>query len=686
MPVNDYSDLDFLPSEDGPPPDATAADIFVNLPDSIVLRRQKKRPQGGGGLKHTAVPSRFFNLSGDFEFAGWGSFSRIRLSSDDHVAGDGTQEIPHHMRLLGQFTATALAGNDVLGGVFYTLPAVLGVSGVYSPIALFASTLTPFLWRPMMEELGSALPISGAPYSYLISVTRKSIALVGAALLLLDFTASSVVSAATAASYLAGELTLPFPTFVAAAVIVGIFTLVSLSGITESARLAFVVLSFHGATMAALGISAVVYWAKIGNVQLRQNWEQGHASSGADVARQLFYGFCLGMLGLTGIECTPSYIGRIKPGHHPLVLRNLHLPAIGLNTLLIILVLATVPLTTLLGAADVLSALAVVSAGKWMRRWVVADAIVVLCGGVLIGKCRPSLSVTRDYAQEGMKLAHDRVVPRVFLNALRLTDAPYVSVLAFMACNVMMYGCAGGSLAIVSQMFSLVWLTVMAIFPIALLMLRFNRGRLPRNTRTPLSVIIASLAVTAAVFAGNVAIDPTTVGYFIAYLIGVVSVFGITQRQGFILKMMYWTYDQDPSLHRLSITKTWGKSLVERMGRLKQQPICILVNTDEINHLLHMILYVRDNEETSCIKIVHFCGDGEHGSILSELEANAKILDEAFPEITIDLIIVEDFFIPENVASLARRLRIPTSLMFMGCPGEQAGYPVAQYGTRIISL
>jgi hypothetical protein len=77
-----------------------------------------------------------------------------------------------------------------------------------------------------------------------INVTRKSIALVGAALLL-DFTASSVVSAATAASYLAGELTLPFPTFVAAAVIVGVFALVSLSGITESARLAFVVLSFH---------------------------------------------------------------------------------------------------------------------------------------------------------------------------------------------------------------------------------------------------------------------------------------------------------------------------------------------------------------------------------------------------------------------------------------------------------
>ena len=35
-----------------------------------------------------------------------------------------------------------------------------------------------------------------------------------------------------------------------------------------------------------------------------------------------------------------------------------------------------------------------------------------------------------------------------------------------------------------------------------------------------------------------------------------------------------------------------------------------------------MILYVRQNEETSCLKIVHFY-DGEKG-IPSEMEANAK--------------------------------------------------------------
>lgn len=76
-------------------------------------------------------------------------------------------------------------------------------------------------------------------------MSTKPFALVGATLLLLDYASTSVVSAATASSYLAGEVALPFPTFVGAIIILGIFTLIGLSGIKESARLALIVLIFH---------------------------------------------------------------------------------------------------------------------------------------------------------------------------------------------------------------------------------------------------------------------------------------------------------------------------------------------------------------------------------------------------------------------------------------------------------
>lgn len=639
----------------------------------IILRRQRARPRDGGGLKHAlTTSSRFLNLSSDFEFAGWGSFSTLKLTSEDHAIGEDRLQDLRRARMLGEFTGAALPGNAVLGSVFYALPAVVTVCGVYSPISLFAATLTPFLWRPIMEELASALPISGAPYSYILNVSRKSLALLGAALLLLDFASTSVVSAATVASYLGGEVALPFPEFAGAALVLLVFALVSLTGLKESARIAFGLLVFHVATMVALALAACVHWGRAGNSQLRANWAAGQAPTSAGVARQLFNGFCLGMLGLTGIECAPSYIGRIKPGRFPRVLRNLHLPAIVLNTLMVTLVLATVPLETVLRGANVLSVLAEMAAGRWLRTWIVVDAAVVLCGGVLTG----ILSACELFTQ----LAHDRIVPQAFLRILPLSGAPYVSVFAFTAINAVLYTSAGASLAIVSKMFSLMWLTVMSLFPLALLLLRFNRGRMPRQGNTPLSAIVLALALTPVVFAGNVAIDPSTGGYFAAYLIGVLGVFAVTQNKVGVLRGVYWAYDQYPGLHCWA----WGAALVRVMARLKRQPVCILVKTDEINHLLHMLLYVRENEETSCVKIVHFC-DAEAG-IPSELEANAKILDEAFPEITIDLIVVHGAFAPPQVVALAHRLQIPPALMFMSCPGPQFAHPIAEFGTRIISL
>ncbi|KAJ7136289.1 AAAP amino acid permease [Mycena filopes] len=573
------------------------------------------------------------------DFAGWGSFAKLKLTAEDHTVGEERLQRIRRAKVLGQFTGTALPGNAMLGSVFYALPAVFAVCGVYSPISLFVATLTPFLWRPIMEELASALPISGAPYSYILNVSRKSFAVLGGALLLLDFASTSVVSAATASSYLAGEVALPFPAFVGAALVLLIFALISLTGLKESARLAFCVLTFHVATMIALAVASLVHWGRSGNGQLRSNWVEGQAPSRAAIARQLFNGFCLGMLGLTGIECTPSYIGRMKPGRFPSVLRNLHLPAIVLNTLMVTLVLGTVPLQRVLQGANVLSLLAEIAAGSWLRKWIVVDAAVVLCGGVLTG----ILSACELFQQ----LAHDRIVPQLFLRVMPFSGAPYVSVLAFTAINGVLYASAGARLDVVSKMFSLVWLTVMGLFPLALLLLRFNRGRLPRERTTPLSVIAFALALTPVVFAGNVVIDPSTAGYFAAYILAGLAVFAATQNQVHLLRAVYWTYDQYPVLHRW--TRTWGTTLVRVMQRLKRQPVCVLVRTDEINHLLHMLLYVRENEATSCVKIVHF-SDEETG-VPSELEANAKILDEAFPEITIDLIIVHGAFSPATVAS-----------------------------------
>jgi len=72
----------------------------------------------------------FINLSNDFEFAGWGLLSQFKLLSEDCEHGEATMHFLEGQKILGVFLVSALAGNDILGGVFYMLPAVVPVASV----------------------------------------------------------------------------------------------------------------------------------------------------------------------------------------------------------------------------------------------------------------------------------------------------------------------------------------------------------------------------------------------------------------------------------------------------------------------------------------------------------------------------------------------------------------------------
>lgn len=82
-------------------------------------------------------------------------------------------------------------------------------------------------------------------YLYRINVGSKSFALGAAALTLLDYSCTVVVSAASASTYIAGEVTLPFPIFVGTLLMAALPVVISLCGLKESARTAFGILTLH---------------------------------------------------------------------------------------------------------------------------------------------------------------------------------------------------------------------------------------------------------------------------------------------------------------------------------------------------------------------------------------------------------------------------------------------------------
>lgn len=68
--------------------------------------------------------------------------------------------------------------------------------------------------------------------------------------------------------------------------------------------------------MTSLIVASVVNWARMGNTQLKQNWSQGMAehsgTSVTSILKQVYFGVCLGMLGLTGFECESCFFQKSK--------------------------------------------------------------------------------------------------------------------------------------------------------------------------------------------------------------------------------------------------------------------------------------------------------------------------------------------------------------------------------------
>ena len=182
------------------------------------------------------------------------------------------------------------------------------------------------------------------------------------------------------------------------------------------------------------------------------------------------------------------------------------------------------------------------------------------------------------------------------------TASAHISVLAFIGFCGVLYASSGASLSILSKMFTLVWLCVMALFPLSLLLLKFNRGRLPRARRTSIWIIFIAFGIALTIICGNIAIDPTTAGwvvyilarrrhpliskhpfrYFAAYFFAVVIFFTATQNKTSLLGWVYWVYDQNPVLHTCRLTRRWGERMIKMTMRLRRQPVCILVKTDEV--------------------------------------------------------------------------------------------------------
>jgi hypothetical protein len=322
--------------------------------------------------------------------------------------------------------------------------------------------------------------------------------------------------------------------------------------------------------------------------------------------------------------------------------------------------------------------------GRWLEILLSLDAATVLCGGVLtsyvgiIGLIR--------------QMSSDRCFPQFFLQTNRIRGTNHwIIIMFFLVCVCML--AIVGKMDDLAGVYTIAFLSVMFLFALGDFVLKYKRGRLRRTSRAHKTVIaVAAIGVMVALSA-NILSGPDHLKYFALY-------YGVT---ALLVMTMLWRVKILTVLIYLALSKRkympgFGKRfinwLINQAKTIRSQSMIYFSKNDSIAVLNRAILYVRQNELTDWLRVVHVVdtsvtdNDEAIQKEVETLEKNVQILDPMYDDLRIDCVIIyaQSKFGPKMIDLISRRYQVPKNLMFISCPSEKFAHKIADLGgLRIIA-
>ena len=578
----------------------------------------------------------------------------MRERATEHKHG-GLRELP----------ATAICGNDITSSCLYVSALAIIHAGKWAWVSLLVVAGVLFLYRRIYAEVVGALPLNGGAYNALLNTTSKSLASMAACLTILSYTATAVISANEAMHY--GHGIWPaLPVMPATVLLLAAFMLLTIIGITESSKVAVGIFLFHLGTLAVLLLSGGLYLLTNGLAVLASNYalpsEQGLPAA-------LFFGFAASMLGISGFESSANFVEEQAEGVFPRTLRNMWVAVSVLNPTLALLALALVRIPDVATHEEALLAhMGGIAAGEWLAWLISIDAILVLSGAVLTSYVGVTGLVRR--------MTLDRCLPQFLLRSGPRGTYHRIIVLFFCVCVSILF-ITEGELEALAGVYTLSFLSVMALFGVGNILLKVKRAGLPRPERAAWPAVILAIALTVLGLAGNVLMNPDYVWVLAEYLLPTLLIVGIMLGRIGLLKVCLFVVQAISEKIR-KITGGVSESLQERIRAINSQQFVFFSRGDDIHNLNRVVLYVLKNEHTSRIKVVTVVGDGDEAP--AKLERDIGFLNEAYPDIDIELVVIRGRFGPDLVQRLSREWQVPTNFMFIGSPGDHFVYGLAELG------
>ena len=558
-----------------------------------------------------------------WEFPGWGSTTRI----DD--LGSGPVALTHLdsglAHKLGQWRSTAICGNDITSSCLYVAALCSIYAGPYAPLALLIVAAVLYLFRNIYAEVGSALPLNGGAYNVLLNTTTKAKASMAACLTLLSYVATAVISANEAMHY-AHNLWQSLDVFWATVATLGLFALLNLIGMSESANVALGIFIFHMATLVTLTVTCGLMM--LGNgATFQMNW---NTPTPRGAAMALFFGFSAALLGISGFESSANFIEEQQPGVFPKTLRNMWIAVAVFNPLMSFLAMGLIPFAEIgEHKVDLLAHMGFLSSGPWVEKMVSFDAVLVLSGAVLTSYVGVTGLVRR--------MSLDQCLPQFLLNENRLRHTNHWIIFLFflICCSILLI--SGGQVELLAGVYTISFLGVMILFAVGNILLKVKRARLARDTIASWPAVTVGLLAVTIGLAGNLLMNPEYARVFGIYFGAVFAIVGIMFLRVQLLKLVLNVIRSIVANVR-AISQKINQSIIESIGEINSRQVIYFSRGDNLEALNRAALYVLNNEVTNNLKVVH-CFVKEE-DIAANLADHLQTIDQMYPRIKIDLVLV----------------------------------------------
>lgn len=122
----------------------------------------------------------------------------------------------------------------------------------------------------------------------------------------------------------------------------------------------------------------------------------------------------------------------------------------------------------------------------------------------------------------------------------------------------------------------------MTLYPIALLLLKHNRRRLPRTPVLPLERVALCLSVALIVIIGNAILNPISLAYLAAYVCTLSVCMMLLGNLRGILVGSIWILDQSYLLNRGKFAKRVSLAISRQLRSIRSKPVLYFSKIDSV--------------------------------------------------------------------------------------------------------